>query len=291
MAPICIYCSEAASLIGFTERFRPRRTTMIDVMIRNGLQPAEQQEREEHLDKVQRAVTTVVEQVPTTDKMEEAVKAAAADPTDKAALQEVVKTFGSAVMSAIATKEEVRDTIEKAVGSGAVSDDIVQRVVANAAERTEQVADATKLSAKEVQDAVRSKRNTDRGTAKEDEDRKRHEKEQQFTATRVQDGYSLRMRTPEGVPYVVFGRLDGYDETTNSVVEYKHRAYRLLNRVPRYENVQLHLYMALTGAKRGQHVETYDDASNIHEVAFDPVFFDEIKRGLDAAVTEMTRCE
>ena len=196
MAPICIYCSEAASLIGFTERFRPRNVTMVDVMIRNGLETDEQQEREEHIDRVQQAVSKVLEHVPTTDKIETAIKAVAANPSDKEAIKEVVDTFGSAVMSAVATKTEVQDTIKKVVGSGAVSEEIVQQVIANAAERTKQVADATKLSTKEVQDAVQSKRNTDRGTAKEDEDRARHEKQERFTATRVQDGYSLSMQTP-----------------------------------------------------------------------------------------------
>ena len=53
-----------------------------------------------------------------------------------------------------------------------------------------------------------------------------------------------------GPQYVIWGMIDGYDETTGTVIEHKQRQNRLFRHMPAYERVQCILYMKMTNSTR-----------------------------------------
>ena len=93
--------------------------------------------------------------------------------------------------------------------------------------------------------------------------------------------------TPAGItPIKISGRVDGIQE--DCVVEHKQRRYRLFGKVTQRENIQLYVYMYLTGLKTSKLVETFGDKQIVHIVDFDPGVWDAYIARISEAVQELS---
>lgn len=71
------------------------------------------------------------------------------------------------------------------------------------------------------------------------------------------------------------GRVDGV--TATHVIEAKRRMRRFFERVPLYERVQVHAYMAMTDKKAARVVQHFDGEQRQDEIEFDELFWDDVK--------------
>ena len=62
--------------------------------------------------------------------------------------------------------------------------------------------------------------------------------------------------------WYIVGRMDGIDYKNNVIIEIKNRARELFYNIRYYENIQLQLYMYLSGLKKCILIEKYKDTSN-----------------------------
>lgn len=76
--------------------------------------------------------------------------------------------------------------------------------------------------------------------------------------------------------WYIVGRMDGIDYTNNVIVEIKNRARELFYNIRYYENIQLQLYMYLTGLNKCILVEKYKDTSNEIVQTIDSEMIDDI---------------
>ena len=79
--------------------------------------------------------------------------------------------------------------------------------------------------------------------------------------------YELDIGTFDNVPFKLVGYIDGYIEGPNNskfLFEIKNRKNKLFHRVRDYENVQVQLYMKLTGMNRAYLVEHFEGDYNFN---------------------------
>ena len=91
----------------------------------------------------------------------------------------------------------------------------------------------------------------------------------------------------EGPGYVVWGMIDGYDESTRTVIEHKQRQNRLFRGMPAYERVQCFLYMKMTDSARATLVQTWGEDQSSFQVAWDDAEWEQIALGIDEAVQNL----
>jgi len=97
--------------------------------------------------------------------------------------------------------------------------------------------------------------------------------------------YSARFRTPSGKSFVLGGRIDGWDGTTQQLVEVKCRQYRLFKTIPAYERIQTQIYMHLLDTRsclllqRSPSGDTREDT-----LPDDPDLWSRIRTGLNEVV-------
>lgn len=85
----------------------------------------------------------------------------------------------------------------------------------------------------------------------------------------------------------LIGRIDGYVESENRIVDSKDRT-RKWTSVPEYDEIQLRCYMDMTGATESELVERFPDGS-VRTTKFlnDPERWQEIRIAIEAAADEM----
>jgi len=93
----------------------------------------------------------------------------------------------------------------------------------------------------------------------------------------------------DGPGYVIWGMIDGYDETTKTVIEHKQRQNRLFPYMPAYERVQCFLYMKMTNSTRATLVQTYNNQQSTFDVAWDADEWAEIESGLNEIVSNLNQ--
>lgn len=72
------------------------------------------------------------------------------------------------------------------------------------------------------------------------------------------------------------GRIDGrLENDEETIVEIKNRRNRLFHRIPEYENIQIQVYMFLTGAPKCFFIERYNDKTKTYDVEYDEAYFKE----------------
>jgi hypothetical protein len=94
------------------------------------------------------------------------------------------------------------------------------------------------------------------------------------------------LSTDEMVPIKISGRVDGIQE--GCVIEHKQRRYRLFGKVCNRENIQLYVYMYLTGLKTAKLVETFGEKQLVHIVHFDPNVWAIYTARISEAVRELS---
>lgn len=95
--------------------------------------------------------------------------------------------------------------------------------------------------------------------------------------TRRNDRY-YTLTVKDGPRHVdVIGKIDGYIEADDVVVEHKRRTRGLLHRVPFHERVQCHLYMKMTNTSTCYLIESFGEHMEVHTIQFDLTVWDEIR--------------
>jgi hypothetical protein len=72
------------------------------------------------------------------------------------------------------------------------------------------------------------------------------------------------------------GRVDGFDG--EKIVELKTRRYRLFTDIPDYERIQVMTYMFLTGARKCEWTQVFDDEMDCRNIEFDEAEWEEIRQ-------------
>ena len=96
-----------------------------------------------------------------------------------------------------------------------------------------------------------------------------------------------------GNPYGAFiiGKIDGFDPETKTVIELKHRARGLFNRLRDYEKVQCFIYMKMLKVKKAKLIETYQGVQKEYNIEWDEDFWATIFKGLLKAIRTLNRAE
>ena len=126
---------------------------------------------------------------------------------------------------------------------------------------------------------------TEIGKQKEDQGLDQHAKRTGRNVGRRNNKY-YRL---DGPGYVIWGMIDGYDETTKTVIEHKQRQNRLVRYMPAYERVQCFLYMKMTHSTRATLVQTYNDQQSTFDVVWDADEWAEIEYGLNEIVSNLNQ--
>ena len=93
----------------------------------------------------------------------------------------------------------------------------------------------------------------------------------------------------DGPGFIVWGMIDGYDETTRTVIEHKQRQNRLFRRLPNYERVQCFLYMRMTNSRKATLVQTFGDEQSTFDVFWDDEEWESIYAGIIEAVGNLNQ--
>jgi hypothetical protein len=82
-------------------------------------------------------------------------------------------------------------------------------------------------------------------------------------------------------------KIDGIDRANNCLIEHKNRVYELFNEIPDHEQVQLEIYMRVTGLSKCKLVQTH--FNEVSEIDFVPTTqgWKEIKTKLIATMIEI----
>ena len=126
---------------------------------------------------------------------------------------------------------------------------------------------------------------TEIGKQKEDKGLDQHARRTGRDVGRRNNKY-YRLNGPQ---YVIWGMIDGYDETTGTVIEHKQRQNRLFRHMPAYERVQCILYMKMTNSTRATLVQTYGDQQSTFDVAWDVDEWEAIECGLREVVQNLNQ--
>jgi hypothetical protein len=76
------------------------------------------------------------------------------------------------------------------------------------------------------------------------------------------------------------GMIDGRKYKDGQIVEIKNRQNRLFGVVPEYENIQVQVYMKLTGVHRCKFIEQYKDHTKEYDIGFNSFNWPEIEEQL-----------
>jgi len=88
--------------------------------------------------------------------------------------------------------------------------------------------------------------------------------------------------------YMIGGKVDGITDD-GTLVEVKNRQYKLFDRIPVYEKIQIHTYMFLTGILQCHYVQCYRDTSNTELLHFEQNFWDDVKSRLTIFVKKIDK--
>jgi DNA polymerase III epsilon subunit-like protein len=119
-----------------------------------------------------------------------------------------------------------------------------------------------------ITDHIRSKVYTSHGIRTEDKTADLDSRNLQTDNT----FYSFPITTIAGTTYEIVGRIDRYyvDEMGDKVlIEIKNRTKCIFNTVRDYENTQVQTYLAMTGMKRAQLIEQFNDERVVHDIEID----------------------
>lgn len=76
------------------------------------------------------------------------------------------------------------------------------------------------------------------------------------------------------------GMIDGRKYKDGQIVEIKNRQNRLFGTVPEYENIQVQVYMKLTGVHKCKFIEQYKDKTKEYEIGFNSFKWPDIEEQL-----------
>jgi hypothetical protein len=93
--------------------------------------------------------------------------------------------------------------------------------------------------------------------------------------------------TSHGHKYNICGKIDGIDAKTNTLIEHKHRMRRFFTFIPRYEFVQLYVYMFLTDLPQARLVQHFNkQIKNFDDVTFETEKWNDIAIACDTFIDD-----
>lgn len=111
---------------------------------------------------------------------------------------------------------------------------------------------------------------------------KTHENNNNINLDKTQTRFTKKIKVHDtNYEWYIVGRMDGIDYENNVIVEIKNRARELFHNIRYYENIQLQLYMYLSGLKKCILIEKYKDTSNEIIQIVDSEMIDNILKRLE----------
>lgn len=192
--------------------------------------------------------------------------------------QETLNDLKTIVTTAIDTTTGLDNTLDT------VQQSIEQHLPADAP-RTSQ---KRKQLVTEMMKQVKKKICTTAGIAHEAQGLNLYEKKHQCRVRkRNAKLYTHECKTKNGHTYVLCGRIDGVNVSKQLLLEHKHRMRRFFTYMPRYERVQLYVYMFLTNMTTGQIVQHYNnEIQTFDTVTFDSAVWTNIQEKLNEFVDD-----
>lgn len=146
----------------------------------------------------------------------------------------------------------------------------------------EKVCEIKKIVGKDSQEAFKLEKtaktyvNTNRGIKGEDSIINKYEADKNKKVTdRNSNLYYIDIGE-----FRIGGKIDGYDKSTNSLVEVKRRRNKLLG-LPKYEKIQCEIYMHMLNISNCIHIEEYDGNQKERKYKSDERLWKYIEDGLD----------
>ena len=261
---LCLFASEVASLTG-NHRYQPVEETLIKVWKRNDpdhYRAALVAHQADDADEVVDRLLTHVDLTQVTEapqkKVSEIHKALKGTvPAEK--LDEAVQV---AVRKRALVEQEPEEQLKKKVKQEAERSGLSKKAIAKALQQ------------------VQSRINCGKGS---------HQEQAGLDAYEQQHNKVVRQRNAQlyrfyGKEYVVVGKVDGM-EADGTLVEHKHRMKRLFTSTPRYERVQIMVYMKLLGVMRARLVQHYRGETKSTTIAWDGDLWKELQSGLESIAT------
>lgn len=85
--------------------------------------------------------------------------------------------------------------------------------------------------------------------------------------------YSFTLR--DGL--TIHGKIDGFVQDANIVIEHKCRVRGLLNRIPFHEKVQCYIYMKMTDSRTVHLIESFGEHYAVHKIEYEEQIWEKIK--------------
>ena len=153
------------------------------------------------------------------------------------------------------TKTKIQKTVDNLVISGAsMSEEKIKKEI-----ECLKVSDSVQL-----REAVNTVVNTSRGTQRESVAIEMYEKE---TGLDVTENNNKFYKADVGDGVMIGGRIDGF--SGGKLIEVKCRRNRFFDRLPKYEKVQIHAYMFITGVESCDLVQKFDGKVRVDTYDFD----------------------
>lgn len=153
-----------------------------------------------------------------------------------------------------------------------------------------EVAEKKAVVAKNISKVATKTIQTTKGVQSEDRDLAKVQKK----APTVREGnrkayfYSIFDR-PYGA--FVIGYIDGFDPSTGTVIELKHRSHGLFKELREYERIQCFVYMKMLKVKRAKLIETYQSEQREYVIEWDNETWRSIENGIVQAVHDLNAAE
>lgn len=97
--------------------------------------------------------------------------------------------------------------------------------------------------------------------------------------------YYFKHLYPNGHTIIIGGKIDGFDQDNEQIVEVKNRRNRFLG-MPTYEKVQCEIYMKMLNVNKCHFIEQFNNDSQTHEYTHDPNLWTSILNGLEEYTEE-----
>lgn len=160
-----------------------------------------------------------------------------------------------------------------------LDNDEISEMVESAREKISSNEDLTEIQKEEVFDELKSKIYRSYGEVSEEKTSKQIIKETSKKLVKDKKFYKLEIYRTDNVKFIIYGQTDRieYNEDGSKVlIEIKNRMNRLFKFVPKYELVQIQIYLRLIGLENAKLVEQYKDTIYTHIIKIDNTMIDNV---------------
>ena len=139
--------------------------------------------------------------------------------------------------------------------------------------------DLTEIQKEDIFEELKSKIYRSYGTVSEEKILKQIIKETSKKLVKDKKFYKLEIYKTDNIKFIICGQTDRieYNEDGSKVlIEIKNRMNRLFKYVPKYELVQIQIYLRLIGLENAKLVEQYKDTIYTHMIKIDNTMIDNV---------------